>query len=122
MALNSLEAIEQADQLEHRWVDVPEWGDGVWIRQLTAGEFADMVDYASEHSGERMMFLLVAACLVDEESNRIADFDQVERIAGRSREAIQRIFREANDLTGLFQPEAEKKDSETGPSADSSTS
>jgi hypothetical protein len=122
MAINSLDDIRAIEDLEVREVEVPAWNETVRLKQLSAADFADMIDRAQQEDGERIMFLLVAYCLVDEKGARIASADDVAVLAGKSKDAIQTLYEAANELTGLFRGEAEKKDSETPPNSDSSTS
>lgn len=109
MTIESFDEIQQINDREMREVEVPEWNDSVYIRQLSAGDFAEMIDSAKKDDAERVMFLLVAYCLVDSNGERIIDADQVGELASKSKEAITRIYDEANKLTGLFQVDEEKK-------------
>jgi len=102
--------ILKAEDLDKEWVDVPEWGGGVYVRVLTGVErdnFESSVYVTkgrkTEINMQNMRAKLCAKCMVDENGKRLFDTKDVKVLGKKSGRALDRIFSVAQRLNGMTQ-------------------
>lgn len=110
------DAILAADDLQREWVDVPEWGGGVWVRTMTGLErdrwerqFLD--DHGKPKPGnqiENVRASLVVWCAVDDEHQRLFSEADIEALADKSGKALDRLFAVAQRLNGFRKEDLEE--------------
>ena len=107
------DAILAADDYFREYVDMPEWGGGVYVRALSAAAGlgmanrpeADEMDQATANIG----WLLVKT-VVDENGQPIFTNDDIPALMGKSKAAIDRLMTVAMRVNGMgsFGESAEK--------------
>lgn len=100
----SRQAILDAQDLKTVDVDVPEWGDTIRLRMLSAAErFA--VNEAGTVDGKfdaaRYQTAVIAATAVNEDGTRLFEDQDAYALAAKSSGAIERIFAAAAKLNGM---------------------
>jgi hypothetical protein len=86
-----------------RLVDVPEWGGGVYVRMLTAGERDHFETTALEGKGKgrHVRALLVFLCAVGENGCRIFDDRDLVRISELDAAPVDRVFAAAMKINRI---------------------
>lgn len=111
MSLNRKQ-IEALDDLPREELEVPEWGDTVWIRMLNIREregFEKLVmDAGSFASLPHVYAKFCVLCIVDENGTRLFGDDEIEGLQERSATAIDRICKAALKLNGLTTDDVEE--------------
>jgi hypothetical protein len=111
MAL-SRDDILNADDLETREVDVPEWGGSVLVRGLTgrerdAYETSLTTERQTKAGVQRGVDLdnvrakLIARCVVDEDGQRLFKDQDIAALGAKSAVALNRVYDVALELSGL---------------------
>lgn len=110
MAILNKDAILAASDLKHETVEVPEWGGEVIVSEMT-GEDSDAwsdESYSLSEDGKSVKVnranfkaRLVAACVVDEEGNRMFTTEDVAALGRKSAKALARLFEAADRLNGI---------------------
>ena len=117
--------ILQADDLERRLVEVPEWGGSVWVRALRGDEYDEFQASILEGKGtnrqvnvRNLRAKLVVRAVVNEEGERLFDDADFEKVGKKSSAALNRLFTVAQELSAVDGDEVEALvgNSETGPS------
>lgn len=117
-ALSAAEILA-ADDLKREWVDVPEWGGGVYVRSmpglaLDRYELAQLSRRKVEKDGSAKFNLdnvraeLVALCACDEKGEPLFTLEQVEALGKKSGSALGRVATVAQRLNGLNQKDLEQ--------------
>lgn len=113
-------AIKSADAVRVEPVECPEWGGRVYVRTITAAEYAGYAAKSSDAEGRvdhsAWMNGLVAVACCDAAGKRI--FPDTETVGGlRESAPVRRIFAAAQKLNrlGRHDTDAEKKDSPATP-------
>lgn len=87
--------------LEERWVDVPQWGTRVRVRELTRAEVLHVLDLCTDRRGvtdnEALQQRLFLRCVVEPKFSR----PQYEELCKRSSKAFGPITRAIKELNGL---------------------
>jgi len=118
--------ILQADDLEKRDIHVPEWGGIVTIRALTGKERDEFEASVMVRTGKeltvnprRLRAKLVAASMIGEDGKRLFSDKEVDDLAAKSSAALDRVFRAAQELSGIGEKEIERieEDLEETPAA-----
>lgn len=122
--------ILKADDLPREKVNVPEWGGDVWIRTMTGTERDAFEQESIEGKGKNITVnmkniraRLIVRTAVDESGKRLfAEADAV-LLGAKSGKALDRVFDVAQEMSGLTDKDVEDlaKNSESGPSGDSTT-
>lgn len=118
------EDILEADDLETRDIEVPEWGGTVRVRGLTGEErdrFESELAEATPDSKvvevrgqkQRMNMVnarakLVARCCIDENGERLFSDTQISELAKKSGRALDRVYEVAQELSGITEEELEE--------------
>lgn len=114
-----------ADDIVIEWVEVPEWGGGVYVRGLT-GSQRDRFERAMVETRGKSRTLnvinfrakLIAASVVDTEDRAKAKLvftDQdIEPLAKKSSSALQRVYDKASRLSGFSAEEVDTLTVELG--------
>lgn len=125
----SRSAILAAVDSETEAVDVPEWGDKVYVRSLTGKELDDYTNGLRKQVGNQTVMqpnqhakLLVRA-LVDENGVRLFTDRDVEELGKKNAKVLDRLWDVAARLSGLTDEEQEAIEGNSGGalSADSSS-
>lgn len=116
MALLSKQQIFEADDLEYKEVDVPEWGGSVRLKSLTGSE-RDKYESSLQRIGKNGQPVpdivnararLIALTAVDENGNRVFSDNEVLKLGTKSSKPIDRLFEESSKLSGISQEDMEK--------------
>jgi hypothetical protein len=110
-------------------IDVPEWGQTICLRAMSALERLSFFDEAGgsddPKATERKMRGLLAKCLCDADGRRIlSDSDEdIELLGTKSHVVLDRLIKDALRVNGMGQTEREEieKNSEAGESNPSSS-
>lgn len=93
---------------ESKLVYVPEWGEKVTVRSLTAGE-RDRYELSHEKwrdAGTVRSRLVVMSCY-DEDGNRLFKDEDADALAKKSASAVGRLFEIARKLSGMTEEDVE---------------
>ena len=111
----SREAILQADDIEIRKVEIPEWGGYVYVRGMTGKERDDYEASLVKQRGRDTQVnmrnaraKLVVLCAVDEQGNKLFSEGDIAKISRKSAKAIDRIFTVARELSGITEDDMEE--------------
>lgn len=111
----SREAILQADDIEIRKVEIPEWGGYVYVRGMTGKERDDYEASLVKQRGRDTQVnmrnaraKLVVLCAVDEQGNKLFSESDIAKISRKSAKAIDRIFAVARELSGITEDDMEE--------------
>ncbi|TVQ59919.1 MAG: hypothetical protein EA379_09570 [Phycisphaerales bacterium] len=122
------ESILASCDLPTERIDVPEWGGCVEIRTLTAGErdrFDAIVLEYNKPGGARphIRAELLVRCIVDADGKNLFTVADVEKLAGKSARAVERVFNAALRLNGITNSDVEEleKNSVSAPGGASSS-
>lgn len=115
MALLNKQQILDAKDDQTKDVDVPEWGGTVRIKVLTGAE-RDRFEQSCTRMVKGQMVpdmvnaraRLVALAAVDENGNRIFSDTEVLKLGAKSSKALDRLFEEAQALSGISDKDIEK--------------
>jgi len=87
-----------AEDLHREKVDVKEWGETIYIREMTGGERdaydASLIDKASLTTKEKLKNMraeLVVLCAVDEAGERIFSDEDVELVTNKNAKVLDRL-------------------------------
>jgi hypothetical protein len=118
VAYLSAEQILDADDLPWEDVEVPEWGGTVRVRGMSGTDrdrfeaamlSKDMRSVSKESALERYRARLAAACIVDENGQRMFRSDaEIKRLGEKSAQALQRVCDVASRLSGLTDADQEE--------------
>ena len=123
-ALTRAEIVKKTHGYQTEWVDIPEWGGKVLVRELTAEEVTK-IGVAAIHTGEGLdptvaavriediatvLPQVVSWTVVDEDLNSILSETDIKAMSGNSMEAIQTLAEKAFELSGLLEDEDEEPD------------
>lgn len=123
MTLNKQQILEASD-IQMVPVDVPEWGGVVMVKGLTGKERDQFESSIVSFKGRNQTLNLSnirakLACLAicDEDGNRLFSEKELEELANKSAQALQRIFLVAQQLSGITGEDVDDylKNSESGP-------
>jgi len=106
--------ILQADDLEKRLVEVPEWGGSVWVRALRGDEYDEFQESILEGKGKNrqvnvknLRAKLVVRSVVNESGERIFDDGDYATVGKKSSAALNRLFVVAQELSAVDDDEVE---------------
>lgn len=113
------ESIINADDRDYKDVEMPEWGGSVRIATITAGEkgkyetslFKFLPDGTRQINSKNMANLrtrLIAACVVDEQGERMFTDEDVKQLDSRSSASIERLFAACTELNALSVDDVEE--------------
>lgn len=116
-ALSAAEILA-ADDLKREWVDVPEWGGGVYVRSmpgLALDQYEQRLlarrtveDKVVKLNLENARAELVALTACNEAGEPIFTLEQVEALSKKSGAALNRVVSVAQRLNGLNQRDLEQ--------------
>ena len=109
------EQILKTEDMEKRYVEIPEWRGGVWVKTMT-GEERDLFEVSLiEERGEDDVFnskniraKLVAMTACDEKGKLIFRQDQVEALGKKNGAALQRIYIVSAKLNKISKEDVEE--------------
>lgn len=122
------EQILQANDLETRDIDVPEWGGTVRVRALTGVERDALEASAIQGKGKNrdvnltnFRAKLCARAIVDEQGKRIFEDADIAALGRKSSGALSKVYNLAAELSGISEADVDEltKNSESGQSGDS---
>ena len=113
MALLKREAILAAKDLPQATVAVPEWGGEVIVRGMTGAERDAIEQSVLNKQGQLgdvtgLRARIVACCAIDERGERLFQKGDVDALAKKSAQALQRVFEVAQKLSGLTPQDVEE--------------
>lgn len=89
-------------------VEVPEWGGTVFVRRLSYAELQEIgLEEGARPSAEQVV-RLVAACLADEQGQRLFSDEEAPQLARADVGAFTRVLLEALRVNGLASAELEE--------------
>lgn len=109
------EAILNAQDIEIREVEIPEWDGVVYVRGMTGRERDDFENSLYKQRGrDRQLNIrnarakLVAKCTVDENGTRLFTEADIQELGNKSAKAIDRIFTVAMELSGITESDMDE--------------
>jgi hypothetical protein len=118
VAYLSAQQILDADDLPCEDVEIPEWGGTVRVRGMSGTDrdrfeaamlSKDMRSVSKESALERYRARLAAACIVDENGQRMFRSDaEIKQLGEKSAQALQRVCDVASRLSGLTDADQEE--------------
>jgi hypothetical protein len=116
------DAILAARDLRTEWVDVPEWGGGVFVRGLTAGQRdrleASLIDRQGKPAPQRLgefRSRMLAACVVDGAGAPVFAERDVAALMNKSMLAVGRVLEVARRLSGMTEADEADAVGESAP-------
>lgn len=88
-------------------VDVPEWGDCVFVRTMTGAE-RDQYEKYCEGKGSNVRATLAALSIVDETGRSLFTIDDVDALAQKSGVALHRIFQVVAEINMVTRKDVEE--------------
>ncbi len=115
MALLSKQEILDADDLETREVDVPEWGGSVLVKALS-GKDRDAYEASLtmkkgknyERNLHNVRAKLVARCVIYEDGSRMFTDAEVNALGAKSAAALDRVFEVCAEMSRLSEEDVEE--------------
>ena len=111
----SRDQILQANDVQIRELDIPEWGGIVFVRGMTGRERDRYEHSCVEQKGKDTRInmknaraKLVVLCTVDENGKRIFGDADIALLADKSAKALDRIFSVAQELSGISKDDMEE--------------
>jgi hypothetical protein len=108
MPLLSKTQIIEAKDLPHEDIEVAEWGGAVRVRALTGTARGELEGFFRQKDERNYRERLLALSIVGEDGERLFTSDEVEELARKNAEVIERIFSVAVRLSGLSKATAEE--------------
>lgn len=131
MALLTRVQIDAATDLVHEDVHVPEWGGEVRLRALMSRERSAIEATMIASKGQKPEFRAealktlrertVAAALIDAEGKRLYSDKEVNILAQKSGEVIERLFQKAQELSGMDKNAVDRAEGNSGPAQSGSS-
>jgi len=119
MTLLTKDQILGADDREAQEVEVDEWGGSVLVSSMTACERdafeASMLDSKGKGNVKRLQNFrsrFVAACIVDEDGNRLFSDKDIVALGRKSAGPISRLFEVCRELNGMTEEDIEEIEGE----------
>lgn len=100
-------AIMAANDLPSKIVEVPQWGGSVKVRGMTAGERDRFEDMIRTQGMAALRATMAGMCIIDEDGKRLFTDIEINKLAGKSAEALDIIVEAASLLSGLTEEDAE---------------
>ena len=107
MALLTRDLILAAEDLPREKVEVPEWGGEVWVRAMTAAERDRLEEAVLDGKAASVRALVAAMCMVDERGERLFGDQDVEALARKNAQALDRVFQVARRLSRMRESDVE---------------
>lgn len=105
MATLTRESILEADDVPAEDVEVPEWGGSVRVQAMTGAERdkfeASMVGKGNKPDLNNFRAKLAAACIVDDDGNRLFSESDVKGLGKKSAAALDRVANAAQRISAL---------------------
>lgn len=125
----SASEILNAQDLPRKYVEVPQWGGGVYVRTLTGAEkdeydqslFVPDADGKIKRDPSNFRAKLCSLCMVDENGKRLFSFEEARALGAKSAAALTAIYEAAQELNGMGKEarDAARKNLKNGQSEDS---
>lgn len=107
MALLSKQDILGCNDIPTELVEVPEWGGHVKVRGMTAGERDRFDDMIRTQGLAALRATMAANGIIDEDGKRLFTDIEVNKLAEKSAEALDRVVEVVSRLSGLTPEDAE---------------
>lgn len=108
------EQILQAQDLERKAVEVPEWNCTVWVRELTGSEGDDLEAETYKVRGKEVEVnrknfraRLLRRALVDEQGAQVFDAKDLELLGAKSSKVLKRLADIASEMSGISKKDEE---------------
>ena len=118
LIINDPNQILQTDDLPKELIEIPEWNASVWVRGLTATERDNWEKSFLERRGSQLQTnlerfsnaraRLCATCICNEQGERLFKDNQIEALGNKSAQALDRIFKVAQRLSGITKEDVEE--------------
>ena len=114
MTVLNRDAILAADDYQREYVDMPEWGGGVYVRALTAKAGLEMATQAEKvdekYQAVARVGILLTRTVIDENGEPIFTDEDISALMEKSRPAIDRLTAAAMRVNkmGGYAEDAEK--------------
>lgn len=105
--MNLLQQIMAKEASKPTPVEVPEWGLTVFVKQVTAGELAQV--FAAKESAD---FMAVHLCVVDANGQRV--FPTLDDVKARSPKAVGHLVKAVMEANRIGQDEHQDADEKKG--------
>lgn len=105
MGLSKHDILNADDKAVH-WVDVPEWGGQVGLREMTGAERDQFERVADDYSkgkpsGANLASHLLCLTLCDESGDRLFTAEDVEALAAKNGNIIYRLSMKAAEISSI---------------------
>jgi len=107
MCLTKAQILE-SDDIKKEWVDVPEWGGGVFVKMLSGMERDRWEEETFAAKGKtrqvnykNMRGRFCGLCMIDEKGDRLFRSKEVDALGRKSATALDRVFKVAQKLNGM---------------------
>jgi hypothetical protein len=128
MALLTKQQIVSVVDIESEIVHVPEWGGDVMVKAMNGAERdafesaqVQVKDKKVEFNGVNIRARMAAACIVDEQGQRLFSDKEVDLLGRKSAAALDRVYAVALRLSGMSKKDSEELmgNFESGPNSSS---
>lgn len=104
----SKEDIIKANDTDVITVDVPEWGDSVFMAPMKGFE-RDAFEMGCADGGmENFRAKLVGLCLVDSDGTRLFNNNEIDDLGKKNARVLNRLFDQARNLCGMSDDDVEE--------------
>ena len=107
MALLSKDDILGCNDIPTELVEVPEWGGHVKVRGMSAGERDRFDDMIRTQGMAALRATMASSGIIDEDGKRLFTDAEVNKLAEKSAEALDRVVEAVSRLSGLTPDDAE---------------
>lgn len=104
-----------ADDIQRQWVDVPEWGGGVYVYVMSGVERDSFEESNWEMRGksnvlnlQNLRARLCAVCIRDEKGKRLFASKEIKALGKKSGVALSRVFKVAQEINGMTPEDIEE--------------
>lgn len=97
-----------ATAVKREYVEVPEWGGGVYVREMTGAEIDEWELQVSVTGRENVRAVTLVRCLVDESGARLFEDGDAVELGKRSGPALRRLGEAFRRLNKTGESEQEK--------------
>jgi len=118
------EAILAADDLKRQELDIPEWGDKVFIQMMTAKDRDSFEETRQNNPYSNLRAAMAIKTVVDQDGKRLFTDDDLDALGAKCAKALSRVFNVAIEMNHFTEEDVQEleKNSDGGQSDSSGTS